>query len=377
MTFLIAFGIFWIVGCGTSSIAIAVTKSGGLIDGPVAEWLKEPPEPAGRSLGRLESQSLSAMPEERKRLTAERERRVSAAAAAFGTEPTAIIGTYRLPSFLPGSTPEERERLAAERERISAAAAAFGTDPTAIIGFYQLSYGYTAFTNNLRVDAATAVVSLPITSNFLFQVTMPYIWADRNGPGGVTTNGTSDMTVRTGGRLYASQNVALFIGADASFPTASTSQPTLGKQETKLGTGKYTLGPGGAVAVPLPRLSSLFITLVQNFNSVGGDPSRADFNFIQVQSAVTTIWSERWWTTATMTWNMDWNNKQKTTMNLMAQVGHKFGKHWNVFAGPGVGVVGRDTFLGLDWTVQAGVRWVFSTPLLPGGLFKEPPEEGR
>ncbi|HJR77443.1 MAG TPA: hypothetical protein VJ805_10730 [Nitrospiraceae bacterium] len=375
MMFLIAFGIFWIVGSGTSSIAIA--KSGGLTDKPVAERLKEPPEEAGRSLGRLESQLLSAVPEERERLATERGRRISAAAAAFGTEPTAIIGAYQLPSLLLPATAEERERLAAERERISAAAAAFGTDPTAIIGFYQLSYGYTTFTNNLRVDAATAVVSLPVTSNFLFQVTMPYIWADRNGPEGVTTNGVGDMTVRTGGRLYASQNVALFIGADASFPTASTTQPSLGKQETKLGTGKYTFGPGAAVAVPLPRLRSLFITLFQNFNSVGGDPSRTDFNFIQVQSAVNTIWSERWWTTATMTWNMDWNNKQKTTMNLMAQVGHKFGKHWNVFAGPGVGVVGRDTFLGLDWTVQAGVRWVFSTPLLPGSLFKEPSEKGR
>jgi len=306
----------------------------------------------------------------------ERERK-GTAAAAFGTDPSAIIGAYQLPSFLFGATPEEREWLAAERKRLSAAAAAFGTDPTAIIGFYQLSYGYTAFTNNLRVDTATAVVSLPVTPNFLFQVTVPYVWADRSGPEGFTTNGVGDMTVRTGGRLYASQNVAVFIGADASFPTASTTQPSVGKQETKLGTGKYTLGPGGAVAVPLPRLRSLFLTLVQNFNSVGGDPSRADFNFIQVQSAVNTIWSERWWTTAALTWNMDWNNKQKTTMNLLGQVGHKFGEHWNVFAGPGVGVIGRDTFLGLDWTVQVGVRWVFSTPLLPQGLFNEAPAEGR
>src|SRR5437773_8725526 len=40
----------------------------------------------------------------------------------------------------PGPDPEKRVRLAEERKRISAAAAAFGTDPTAIDGYYQLTY---------------------------------------------------------------------------------------------------------------------------------------------------------------------------------------------------------------------------------------------
>jgi hypothetical protein len=262
-----------------------------------------------------------------------------------------------------GATPEERERLAEERKRLSAAAAAFGTDPTAIVGYYQLGYGHTAFTNNLRLDTATAEVRLPITPNWILRVTLPYFWADLNQPRGSTADGTSDTVVRMGGRLYASENVALFIGTDATFPTAA---------KTQLGTGKYTLGPGAAVAVPLPRARSLFFTVVQDFNSVGGDPSRANIHFMQVQSAVNTIWSERWWSLASMTWNMDWNNNRKTTMNLLGEVGHRFDEHWNVFAGPGVGVVGRDTHLGLDWTVQAGVRWVFKTPLLPETFFGGP-----
>jgi hypothetical protein len=41
-------------------------------------------------------------------------------------------------------------------------------------------------------------------------------------------------------------------------------------------------------------------------------------------------------------------------MNLQGEIGHRFDNHWNVYAGHGVGVVGRETFLGLDWTVQAG-----------------------
>ena len=271
-----------------------------------------------------------------------------------------------LKELIYGATPEERARLEAERKRLSAAAAAFGTDPTAIIGYYQLTYGHSTFTNNLRLDTATAEVRLPITPNWLLRVTLPYVWADLNQPRGFTTDGTSDTVVRTGGRVYASPNVAVFIGADATFPTAAKNQ---------LGTGKYTLGPGGAVAVPLPRARSLFFTLLQDFHSVGGDPSRADLDYMQVQSAVNTIWSEHWWSLAAMTWVVDWNNNRKTTMNLLGEIGHRFDAHWNVFAGAGGGVVGKDTFLGQDWTVQAGVRWVFQTPLFPERLVEQFPRE--
>jgi len=269
----------------------------------------------------------------------------------------------RLQERFYGATPEERARLEEERKRLSAAAASFGTDPTAIVGYYELTYGHNSFTNNRRLDSATAEVRMPITPNWLVRVTLPYVWADSNQPRGSTANGTTDTLVRNGGRLYASPNVAVYVGLDALFPTAA---------KNELGTGKYTLGPGGAVAVPLPRARSLLFVLVQNFQSVGGDPSRNKVNFMQVQSAVNTIWSERWWSTASISWAADWTNNRKTTMSLAGEVGHRLDEHWNVFAGPSFGVVGKDTRLGLDWGVQAGVRWVFKTPLLPEKLLDLP-----
>ncbi len=273
-----------------------------------------------------------------------------------------------LQSFLQGATPEEHERLEEERKRISAAAKTFGTDPTAINGYYQLEYGHNTFTNNLRVDSATAEARLPITPNFIMRVTMPYVFADLDQSRGFTTNGASDLLVRTGGRVYATPDVALFVGTDVFFPTGSND---------RLSTGKYTLGPAAAVAVPLPRARSLFITFLQDFDSVGGDPSRRDIHFMRVSSAVNTIWSERWWTTASMEWDMDWNRNRKTTMNLLGEVGHRFDKHWNLFVSSGAGVMGRESFLGLDWTVQAGVRWVFQTPFFSEKVVEELPIEGR
>jgi hypothetical protein len=277
-------------------------------------------------------------------------------------EPGGLRG--RMESRFYGATPEERARLEEERKRLSAAAAGFGTDPTAIVGYYQLEYGHNKFLHNLRTDRVTAEARLPITPNWVMRVTMPYVWADLDQTRGFTTNGASDLTVRNGGRIYASPEFAVFVGGDVTFPTGSND---------RLSTGKYTIGPGVAAAVPLPRLRSLFFIFPQDFSSVGGDPSRTNIHFMRVTSAFNTIWSERWWTLASMEWDMDWNRNRKTTMNLLGEVGHRFDQHWNVFVSSGAGVVGRDTFLGLDWTVQAGVRWVFMTPFFAERLVEELP----
>ena len=255
-----------------------------------------------------------------------------------------------------GPPGEKHVSLEAERRRLSEAAARFGTDPTAIIGYYQLMYAHSTSTNNQRLDTVTATVRLPVTPNVGLQVNMPYTWAALGQTAGYTPNGTSDMTVRFGGRIYASEKIALFLGADGSFPTAS---------EPVLGTGKYTIGPGGAAAIPLPRIRSLFFLVIEDFNSIGGDPSRTKIHYTQFKPSINTIWGERWWTEVLMFYYADWEHQRKTTMNLQGEVGHRLSKPWALFVQGGGGVLGRDSFLGLDWFVQAGVRWVFKTPLLP------------
>ncbi len=182
---LIVLGILCAVGSGTGSISIAAEQSSGRADEPVQEPPEKKPEPADRPLRRLESRLL-------------------------------------------GATPEERARLEEERKRLSAAAKAFGTDPTAIVGYYQLEYGHNTFTNKLRTDSVTAEARVPITPNWLVRVTMPYVWADLNQPSGFTTNGASDLLVRTGGRIYASPELAVFVGGDVTFPTGSNDRLSTG-----------------------------------------------------------------------------------------------------------------------------------------------------
>ena len=119
------------------------------------------------------------------------------------------------------------------------------------------------------------------------------------------------------------------------------------------------------MAIPLPRIRSLFFAMVEDFNSIGGDPSRTHLHYTRFKPSVNTIWAERWWTEASLFWYADWVHHRKTTMNLQAEVGHRLNAHWALFVDAGGGVLGRDSFLGLDWFVQVGVRWVFETPLLP------------
>ena len=70
-----------------------------------------------------------------------------------------------LQSLLQGATPEEHAQLEEEGKRISAAAKAFGSDPTAIVGYYELTYGNSSFTNILRLNTMAAEARLPITPN--------------------------------------------------------------------------------------------------------------------------------------------------------------------------------------------------------------------
>ena len=203
-------------------------------------------------------------------------------------------GGWLRSSFL-GATPEERAHLEDERRQLLEAAANFGRSDCHH-RYHQLVYAHSTSTNSLCLDTATATVRLPITPNVGLQVNMSYAWADLNH-GGLTTNGTGDMTVRAGARVYASSTMALFIGADGSFPTAS---------ETLLGSGKYTVGPGGALSVPLPRLDSLFFAVVEDFNSIGGDPNRAQLHYTHFKPSINTLWGDRWWSEASMFLYWDW-----------------------------------------------------------------------
>ena len=242
-------------------------------------------------------------------------------------------------------TPEEQE----EAKRLSDIAARMGTDPTAIIGRVQTLFRYDALEGGSRASNVVGRIDVPYHHNFLLRADLPYVWSNPNQPGSSNHNGVSDLLVRAGGRVYQVPGDAIFAGVDFTFPTAADN----------LGSGKYTVGPGVATAHVFPAWGSLVFALLQHQFSVGGDPSRNDISASRIQTWFNTIWTDHWWTQFEAVVQMNWEQKEKTSMTLEFEGGYRFTNHWAVWVRPGVGLWGRSLPGAYDWNFEVGIRRMF------------------
>ena len=263
-------------------------------------------------------------------------------------------GSLREPRFLPPRlrpklTPEELE----EAERLRLLAAKYGTDPTAIVGRVQLSSQYVDLPQGARLSDSVARVDIPFRGNWLFRVDTPFHrWLDPNRPGLTSAQGLGNLTAILGWRAYNTPEYALFIGAASTFPTAS--EPTLGS-------GKYTVGPFIATGRFIPRWESFLFGVFQHQVSAGGDPSRADISFTQASLQINTIWAERWWSTLAGGWQVNWEQKAKSSMTFEAELGRNVLGGWGLYLRPGVGIWGNGLAGAYDWNVEVGTRYMFKS----------------
>jgi len=230
-------------------------------------------------------------------------------------------GPPREPRFLP---PVLRPRLAQEEleeaERLRKLAAKYGTDPTAIVGRVQLSSQYLALPHGARLSDNVARVDIPFRGNWLLRTDTPFHrWLDPNRPGLTSAQGLGNLSAILGWRAYNTPEYAFLIGAASSFPTASNDL---------LGTGKYTVGPIVATGRFLPRWESFLFGVFQHQVSAGGDPSRADLSFTNASLQINTIWADRWWTTAQGVWQVNWEQKAKSSMTLEFELGRNVVGRW-------------------------------------------------
>lgn len=242
-------------------------------------------------------------------------------------------------------TLEEQE----EAKRLSAIAARMGTDPTAIVGRVQTLFRYDALEGGSRASNVVGRIDVPYHSNFLLRADLPYVWSNPNQSGTSNHNGVSDLLVRAGGRVYQVPGDAIFAGVDFTFPTAAD----------KLGSGKYTVGPGVATAHVFPAWSSLVFALLQHQFSVGGDPSRNDISASRLQCWFNTIWTDHWWTQLEAVAQVNWEQKEKTSMTLEFEGGYRFAMNWAVWVRPGIGLWGRNLPGAYDWDFEVGIRRMF------------------
>jgi hypothetical protein len=269
------------------------------------------------------------------------------------SEPTRE-GAPRKPRFLPPVlrpelTPEELE----DAERLRKLAAKYGTDPTAIVGRVQLSSQYADLPHGARFSDSVARVDVPFRGNWLLRVDTPFHrWLDPNLPGIGSEQGLGNLSAVLGWRAYNTPEYAFLIGAASSFPTAS---------EDLLGTGKYTVGPIIATGRFLPQWESFLFGVFQHSVSAGGDPSRQDISLTNASVQINTIWAERWWTIVNGVWQVNWEQKAKSSMTLEFELGRNLVGQWGMYVRPGVGIWGTTVVGAYDWNVEVGTRYMFKS----------------
>jgi len=246
-------------------------------------------------------------------------------------------------------TPEEQE----EAEQLRKLAAKYGTDPTAIVGRIQLSSQYADLSHGAQLSESVARVDVPFRGNWLLRVDTPFHrWLDPNRPGVTSAQGLGNLTAILGWRAYNTPEYAFLIGAASTYPTAS---------ERTLGSGKYTVGPFIATGRFIPQWESFLFGVFQHQVSAGGDPSRNDISFTTGSLQINTIWPDGWWSTMQGVWQINWEQKAKSSMTFEVELGRNIVDRWGLFLRPGVGIWGDNLAGAYDWNVEIGTRYMFKS----------------
>lgn len=226
-----------------------------------------------------------------------------------------------------------------------------GANRTAVIGRFQISGEYrdrrdgsSQLTNVERLD-------IPLGDRMIFRTDVPFLRYDPQVSGSSSVSGIGDVSAKLGGQVLAKPAFTMFLESQVIFPTAS---------DSNLGGGKYQFVPGVSFSIPLQRLDTVFIPLVQQTVSFGGDPSRKSLNFMKLTLDFTTMWANNlWWSSIEPDVYVDWTQKGKTAVNLECEVGRRLGEHFRVWLRPAVGLWGTGVPGAYDWFTQVGIRYMF------------------
>ena len=226
-----------------------------------------------------------------------------------------------------------------------------GTNRTAVIGRFQISGEYRDQRDGSSRLENVERLDIPLGERMIFRTDVPFLRYDPQMSGSTSLSGLGDISARLGGQVWTRPAFTAFFEGQVVFPTAS---------DSSLGRGKYQFVPGLTFSIPIQRLDTVFLPVVQQTVSFGGDPSRADVNFTKLSLEFTTPWANNlWWTTIEPDLYMDWKQQGKTAMNLEFEVGRRLGDHFRLWLRPAVGLWGTGVPGSYDWFTQVGIRYMF------------------
>jgi hypothetical protein len=193
-----------------------------------------------------------------------------------------------------------------------------------------------------------ARMDFPITNKFTFRTDIPYVW--KNGD----ANGLGDIFSRLNYRILDKSDLDFIALCDFYFPTGAQT----------ITSGKWQVGPGFQVNVPITALGSVVKFRIQEFFSYAGNTSYERISYTQAQARLYKGWSDSWWTELRLYLIVNWvatatTERGNTASKLELELGRKLGEHLRFYVRPGVGLWGIGQPNVYDWALRAGVYYLF------------------
>lgn len=189
-----------------------------------------------------------------------------------------------------------------------------------------------------------------VSKQLSLRVEAPVMVFDGDRPGLAAQGGMGDLVARVSFRALRTKRVALVVGGEFNFDTAS---------DRLLGTGKHSGGPIAFLAIDSPALHSTFFPLVQHVQSFGGDPRRHEVDYTINRVFVLTRWPDRFYTGTEASVYIDHSRGNQTGATLELEVGRFLNSHIAVWARPGFGNWGDQVPQVYNWDLEVGVRYLF------------------
>jgi hypothetical protein len=220
-------------------------------------------------------------------------------------------------------------------------------DPTDFKNRFDLRSEYVEY-SNATMQTIVPRVEYAMSKSLGFRVELPLLRYDPASSGDST--GIGNLLTRVAWRAMRTEAYAVVVGSDLSFDTATS--PTLGS-------GKHVLAPFAFAAIDLPQAKSVFFPYIQYGKAVGGDANRDDVRLSNVRASILTRWPAKTYSFIEYSYWIDHQNANRASSQIKAELGQFILPKTGFYVRPGTGLTGTDGPLGMQWSLEFGMRHFF------------------
>lgn len=197
------------------------------------------------------------------------------------------------------------------------------------------------------LNLTTLRANVKLGKRFTTRIDIPLAYNSRSTPANYKQFGLSDISFRLlGYKFFESPKSAFTASVEFSLNTA---------QSPLLGTGKNLIIPMVSFSTRLNQQKMILAFVLQQTNSLSGDPERADLNFTKFQPVLIKIWSKKMWTVLAPEMYFDYIH-DGISMNMEGRIALAPSPRFSVWTMAGAGIFG-DFIARYQWSLEVGCRY--------------------